>query len=43
MPSKRCTENLKENYLLEELGADGRVILKLILQKWGGKVWTGFI
>jgi len=27
----------------EDLGVDGRVILKLILGKQGGKLWTGFI
>jgi hypothetical protein len=27
----------------EDLGVDGRIILKWILGRWGGKVWTGFI
>jgi hypothetical protein len=28
---------------LEDLSADGRIILKLILMKLGEKAWTGFI
>jgi hypothetical protein len=28
---------------LEDLGIDGRIILKLILWKWGGSVWIRFI
>jgi hypothetical protein len=28
---------------LEDLGIDGKIILKLILRKQGGKVWTGFV
>jgi len=27
----------------EDVGADGRIILKLILSKHGGKLWIGFI
>jgi hypothetical protein len=27
----------------EELGVDGRIILKWILRKLGWKLWTGFI
>jgi hypothetical protein len=27
----------------ENLGADGRIILKLILRKEGGRVWTALI
>ena len=28
---------------LEELGADEMIILKRILKKWDGRIWTGFI
>jgi hypothetical protein len=27
----------------EDIGVDGKIILERILEKWGGKVWTGFI
>jgi len=36
-------ENLKRGYHLEELSVDGRIILKLISEKRGRKLWTGFI
>jgi len=28
---------------LEDPGADGKVILKLIFKQWDGESWTGFI
>jgi len=28
---------------LEDLGVDWRIILKLIIMKWDGKLWTGLI
>jgi hypothetical protein len=28
---------------LEDLGVDGKVILRLIFKEEGGRVWTGFI
>jgi hypothetical protein len=37
------SENLKEKDHSEELGVDGKIILEWILQKEGGKVWTGYI
>jgi hypothetical protein len=36
-------ENLKGRGYLENLHIDGRILLKLILQKYGVRVWTGFI
>jgi hypothetical protein len=35
-------ENLKEGDHLEDLVIDGKIVLKFNLQKWGGKLWTGF-
>jgi hypothetical protein len=35
-------ENLKERDHLEDIHIDGRIILKLILQKSNGRIWTEF-
>jgi hypothetical protein len=32
----------EEKRSLEDLGADGKIILEWILGKWGGKMWTGW-
>jgi hypothetical protein len=33
----------REETIRKDIGEDGRIILKLILQKQFGKVWVGFI
>jgi hypothetical protein len=35
--------NLKGRDHSEDLGVYGRIILEWILEKYSGKVWTGFI
>jgi len=35
--------NLKERDEFEDLGVDGRIILKRIFKQSVGRVWTGFI
>jgi hypothetical protein len=43
----RCVQgwwgDLMEKQDLEELGVDGRIILKRIFKMWGGKAWNGLI
>jgi hypothetical protein len=39
-----CWENLRKREYLEDPGVDGRIILKLNIEKWNGEgVWTGSI
>jgi hypothetical protein len=39
----RIRVNMKARRHLKNLSVDGRTILKCILKKWGGRVWTGLI
>jgi hypothetical protein len=34
---------VREGYHFEDLGLDGRIILKWIFKKWDGEAWTGLI
>jgi hypothetical protein len=34
---------MKEEDHVEDLEVDLKILLKCILKKWGGRVWTGFI
>ena len=36
-----CCGNLREREHLEDLGLDGRIMLKWIFRKWDVWVWTG--
>jgi hypothetical protein len=41
--TKFWQKNLKGKYHSEDLGVDGKIILEQILEKEGGKMWTGCI
>jgi hypothetical protein len=43
MHAKLLLEILKETDHSEDLGVDGRIILECFLEKWGGKLWIGYI
>jgi hypothetical protein len=35
--------NLRERDHREDLGIDGKIIIKLIFKEWKGELWTGLI
>jgi len=43
MHIKFWAKNLKGKDYFKDPGVDGRIVLKCILEKLDGKVWTGFI
>jgi hypothetical protein len=43
MSTKFRSENLKERDHFEDLGIDGKTILRFIIGKCGGRVWIEFM
>jgi len=43
MPTKFWSENLKGRKYPVDLNVGERIIVEWVLEKQGGKVWTGFI
>jgi hypothetical protein len=43
MREKFWLESLNRSDHSEEIGVDGRIILKWLLYKWGWRVWIGLI
>jgi hypothetical protein len=43
MRTKFWWEDINEGHHLEDLGIDGKILLKRFLKKMDGKLWTGFI
>jgi hypothetical protein len=43
MYTKSCLESPKGKYHSEYQDVDGRIVSKLILMKYGERVWTGLI
>ena len=43
MPTRFWWVNLKKRENSQDLGVDGSIILKLVMNTYYGRVWTGFI
>ena len=38
-----CWGDRRKRVYLEDLGVDGKVLLKWVFETWGRKVWTGLM
>jgi len=40
---EKCVQNFDRKTWREDIGVDWKIILEWILEKWCGKLWTGYI